>query len=645
MANLEQNGGPLTLEHDVTPRDMSKFYGGTSDISKPNYRFQGYPESSFNKPKQPVLGGPLQDLPQYGGHDNPHAKRAHFIVGRPVNGLDSTLEYSSDTVQQPRQTPQPKRTLVFRSDGSAEERKKLIQKREAEEDIARFKAVQQQQYYHETEEKRKDLEMLRAYQPFGKPGGGAPPSQQPRRTKLIANMDYLGRNEMDVTDPNVNFEFGKPGAGAPNRSSSGHVVTNVRQDAEIHFQKNRGGAAAIHNHKRYTDPINTARNYQSELDDLALEQRTRKEMEKYNDRTQERKSWDYNPFGKPGAGAPIKTDSGRVKKARGMTLTNDCFEMRNNQDKETFRSLRGKPQEERIKKENSDYDPWGKGYGVPNRDKLGYVKRHKWGDPVGIREYVDPNVSGGTLETKSLGGGGHLVDERGQKVTKMKTTLEQDKSGEPLALPVGSTNGSNSYNPWGKPGAGAPITTDSGKVVTQTAGKVIQDRMGLSPYNPVKQGAKQQYLKELQSEIQTQHQMKQQQDYDLKSGGEELASWMRRGQVGYPKRDPVTGQHLSNPKQTSDVTAQRMDIRRQVVPEYQTALDRQAYDRSKQQQIAKKESALLSERHLDTMNGVWGRPGGGAPVGGYGNKKQTLDMERSVQGGEQVQAPWAVYTM
>ncbi|XP_070536227.1 uncharacterized protein [Ptychodera flava] len=635
--HTEMTNGPLQLSHDTTPRDYSQIEQSSNapPPEPPSYRFQGYPGHSFFQPTKPVLGGPAANPIDAQNFHRPQ----RLIKGQPVNGNNQGVQYSSDDVPVSIiQPPHGKKTL-FRSDyGSAEERKRHYQKRDADEDIARFREYKQQQNMMAAEEKRKDLMMLKSYQPFGKMGGGAPPPN-PRRTKNIMQMDYTGRNEIILSD-HRNFDFGKPGAGAPRRSESGSVVTNLRSDNEIHFQKNKGGLTTINNHKRYTEGIDNARRYHNELENLALEQRTKKEIEKYTDREGERKSWDYNPFGKPGAGAPIKTDSGHLKAGRAVTLTNDTYEMRNAETKKVYRDMAKprvvrdeppplwresgnmEPEYEQAKEymlgdrgqvmdgayhteDKHEYDPWGKGYGVPNRDGRGYVKRYKWGDPIGVREYVDPQAKGGALETKPFGGGGHLVDERGEKVTKFKTTMEQDKFGEPMTKPLRGSQDPD-YHPWGKPGAGAPILADNGKVVTHTAGKMLYEQLGGTTSNPTKQEAKHVYLKELQNEMREQEQNRHKMEQDVKSGGIEVASWMRNGQVGYPKKDPVTGIQLSHPKRTSDVTAQRLDIRRQIDPVYSTDLERQATERHHIQAVAKKESANLAQkRSQPTVRAPW----------------------------------------
>ncbi|XP_077868196.1 uncharacterized protein LOC100366717, partial [Saccoglossus kowalevskii] len=292
------------------------------------------------------------------------------------------------------------------------------------------------------------------------------------------------------------------------------------------------------------------------------------------------------------------------------------------------------------------YNPWGKGFGAPERDSNGNVRRYKWGDSLGVREIVDRDTVGVSLETKPYGGGGQHIDEKGEKITRMKITMEQAKTGEPVTKEAVPTV-SGEYNPWGRPGNGAPIKTDSGKLVSTTAGAITSKTIN-SPYNAGRYQAKQEYLKELQKEMHTQQQIRHEQEVQLKANsGEEVADWVRRGQVGNPKKDPITGTMQPHHKQTSDIVSHRLDIRRDRYPDYHTDLERQAFERSKQQNVDKKQSALLNEKHLQTMDQMWGRPGAGAPVNQMDHRKQPLDLEkvRDPQRASLVRAPWAVYTI
>ena len=60
-----------------------------------------------------------------------------------------------------------------------------------------------------------------------------------------------------------------------------------------------------------------------------------------------------------------------------------------------------------------------------------------------------------------------------------------------------------------------------------------------------------------EQEIDDQKSQKQLQEHELKAPGQEVASWIREKEIGYPKRDPNSGAVLPvHHKHTSDVTQQ-----------------------------------------------------------------------------------------
>lgn len=59
------------------------------------------------------------------------------------------------------------------------------------------------------------------------------------------------------------------------------------------------------------------------------------------------------------------------------------------------------------------------------------------------------------------------------------------------------TTDPSAFNPWGKPGNGAPMTDQSGNIVAANRGKAFMDKMGLEPRNLSDVRAKQNYLSSL----------------------------------------------------------------------------------------------------------------------------------------------------
>ena len=86
--------------------------------------------------------------------------------------------------------------LPFRS---ADKKKRIRQTRDAEWDMARAKQEKLENKIKSVEEKKKDLEMLQSYKPWGRPGVGAPEAVvKNRRTKSL-EPEHLGAGETTVS--------------------------------------------------------------------------------------------------------------------------------------------------------------------------------------------------------------------------------------------------------------------------------------------------------------------------------------------------------------------------------------------------------------------------------------------------------------
>lgn len=55
----------------------------------------------------------------------------------------------------------------------------------------------------------------------------------------------------------------------------------------------------------------------------------------------------------------------------------------------------------------------------------------------------------------------------------------------------------SAFNPWGKPGNGAPMTDNNGNIVAANRGKAFMDKMGIEPQKSSDVKAKQDYLSTL----------------------------------------------------------------------------------------------------------------------------------------------------
>jgi hypothetical protein len=227
-----------------------------------------------------------------------------------------------------------------------------------------------------------------------------------------------------------------------------------------------------------------------------------------------------------------------------------------------------------------------------------------------------------------------------------------------VALDVTTEQDSQDYFQFGRSGGGAPVKTQDGMVVTKRKGVPRELEQLRNPQQK-------EYLDSLRYDMEVKRDRdRQQREEDLKQSTE-FALLVEQGKIGQPKRDPATGQVLKRqPRTGSDVTSVKLDIRRPNPVEsmdYHKALSEQIENRQRhkndqvhtdlngtdedvqlpwqravekdqlQQQLYGQElDALMSEKgnvkkhesierlaeeqqHVESYNGLWGRPGAGAP--------------------------------
>ncbi|XP_076310019.1 uncharacterized protein LOC143225112 isoform X2 [Tachypleus tridentatus] len=348
-------------------------------------------------------------------------------------------------------------------------------------------------------------------------------------------------------------------------------------------------------------------------------------------------------FGRPGAGAPHRTMSGRVKTqisgdpdirfqdAQHVRLSIDNQLRYKNSDNEKTNEMRRQDEltrKERLKQmQDMEYQPWGKGFGNPDRDSRGNVRRHKFSkepqqgalEPQPLTEDL-----GTALPLSNRGGNGApQLTASGNLKTRLKKTLDSstvlDQINGANAAP--SFEEEENYYPWGKSGAGAPLKEKN------KAGRDFMEKMGWSTPSSSKrksQESKQNYLNTLLKEAEDKKARDNMEKQYLSDSGLDLVSVMREKTVGHPKRDEITGELLNQPKGVSDVTATKLDIRRAKSDEsvdYHNYLSQQAEDRQRQRYQQKEQEIIESQKHLDTWNAFWGKAGNGAPVNPNNHRK------------------------
>ncbi|CAD5120065.1 DgyrCDS8647 [Dimorphilus gyrociliatus] len=558
-----------------------------------------------------------------------------------MNGTSGVLYGSENfpsTEQRARNIRDP-----FNDRTSAEIRKFKEQQMEAERDILSFREERKRQILEKENEKKKDLEMLKSYDPWGRPGHGAP-KESPRKQKFTE--EQLGQHSCGEQRPadevgvNDDFfsNFGKPGAGAPILNSRGERMTELPADPSIRFQDSKEGKRINEIEVRYREPVERKMNMRKELDQQLSEKIMTDYERKHQERQKDMEHTNHNPFGRPGAGAPNISPRGNPVLGRTKVLS------RENQSSLGDSLTPGKLI---LDDDISRYDPWGKGAGNPVYDEHGDAKRtHRSDKDLGMFTSTNGNnySETKTLELTKRGGGGEPLRTNSGKITaRIPQTMHKSEFGDPSIKEQNPLWESNSpsrssrfdkfdepepiYNPWGKGGAGAPIRDEKGNVVTHVYGKIKKEKpsghpaelpslTGTSADMRSKQQAQSQYLDDLRREIDEQKKFKQRQFSAVGEENGDLASVIRRGQVGNPRRDPNTGVLLEQHLGASDVTKEKTNERRYMndsSPKYHIELEYLAEERKKNREREKLTERQETQEHQRAFNEIWGRPGGGAP--------------------------------
>ncbi|XP_035205929.1 uncharacterized protein LOC118180955 isoform X2 [Stegodyphus dumicola] len=481
---------------------------------------------------------------------------------------------------------------------TADVRRRQKEKEMVEEEKRKVQELKEIKRRQREEEKKRDMEMLRSYHPWGKPGAGAKGDDSKRKKYPEGRIPGPEDDEEENMEVFIR-KFGRPGAGAPNRTESGRIRTQITGDPDIRFQDTQDVKLSIENHLRYKKE--NKENYRGNLDEFIQHKQKLQEREKEWENRKLEEMRELYPFGRD--------------------INNDPL----------FMPTRPK----RIEINDDDFDPWGKGFGNPAWDKRGNVQRHKFipSSEAGIPDDQAENGLILGLRRNRGGDGAPHLTESGHPRTRLRNTLKNIKAMGPH---IDDSN--DLYNPWGKPGAGAPFVREDGKP--------FEEKLGWSlTGHPKKRSkeAKMEYKNTLEKEMEEKKKKDEEERQQIHepivrirppqrmskgAPGTELASIIRKGVGGRPRKDPVTGELLPNPRLLSDVTKERLDIRRAKSQEslvYHNELAQQAAQRQEMRQKQKQLERAQSEKHISTWDSFWGRPGHGAPRKTENHKKENLE--------------------
>eukprot|EP00105_Crassostrea_gigas_P001444 XP_011413629.1 PREDICTED: uncharacterized protein LOC105318289 isoform X18 [Crassostrea gigas] len=649
---------------DSRPRDLKTSNNTSTDNPLyQDFRFKGYPAEGFFNPHNPQYK--RNSAAEMNGTDTSRyfGKTQHFDTARPkIDEGHKSLQYGSNDpriAESQQVRPGPMRGMDFdRGENDRDRlRKEMV---ETEQDRQRIRYQEQlrmrdrdeERKRHEDmlEQRRQDMEMLKNYNPWGRPGGGAPmadtrkqkfteyqldpsenteykdkwepaypelekidfrkeiaqdrvgydPSGPRDRTRFeqmkrdpAPNADSPknkspfesrnGQTQQDGMVPNLPIgpngsivdRLGTPGGGAPLRTVSGnHVKTHLNTAKIIHFQDR--SRPEVENVMRYEKSPHDQQEYANDLKMQQKQESLRNQEEKLH---------------------TLKQELDHLK-AAATDRRPDSFQERRQLD---------------------EYDPWGKGIGNPLRNSDGYLKNIRRSFRSRKNGYGDSYERGGNPRTapdtyRSATNPFEEYDNLGRTGKPRKPNMEMH--------PI--------YHPFGRSGGGAPVKDDAGKVNTILHGHSDRHYLSnnLSDYEKRQNAIKAKiYYAELGEQLEVQNYKRQKEKEEKRRPHGELAVIIDDKLTGKPRRDPITGSLRNHHLGNSDVSLQKMGSQPRNIAEqkqYHDFLDNMNEERSRKNALGKMKDFQEGKKHYDTMDNLWGRPGGGAPKG-YTMRKFNLD--------------------
>ncbi|XP_052688229.1 uncharacterized protein LOC128189658 isoform X29 [Crassostrea angulata] len=613
---VDVNKGPLTLTHDPRPRDLKTSNNTSTDNPLyQDFRFKGYPSEGFFNPHNPQYK--RNSAAEMNGTDTSRyfGKTQHFDTGferaktdrpsarpratppmRSSSGMDNarpkideghkSLQYGSNDpriAESQQVRPGPMRGMDFdRGENDRDRlRKEMV---ETEQDRQRIRYQEQlrmrdrdeERKRHEDmlEQRRQDMEMLKNYNPWGRPGGGAPMADT-RKQKFT---EYQ-------LDPSENTEY-----------KDKWPTENDKMIDMSPFMKDRVGYDP-------SGPRDRTRFEQMKRDpEMQQKQESlRNQEEKLHTLKQE---LDHLK-----AAATDRRPGNHLRLKRKLYNSMDAIELMKVQARDSFQERR----------QLDEYDPWGKGIGNPLRNSDGYLKNIRRSFRSRKNGYGDSYERGGNPRTapdtyRSATNPFEEYDNLGRTGKPRKPNMEMH--------PI--------YHPFGRSGGGAPVKDDAGKVNTILHGHSDRHYLSnnLSDYEKRQNAIKAKiYYAELGEQLEVQNYKRQKEKEEKRRPHGELAVIIDDKLTGKPRRDPITGSLRNHHLGNSDVSLQKMGSQPRNIAEqkqYHDFLDNMNEERSRKNALGKMKDFQEGKKHYDTMDNLWGRPGGGAPKG-YTMRKFNLD--------------------
>ncbi|CAF0966951.1 unnamed protein product [Rotaria sordida] len=166
------------------------------------------------------------------------------------------------------------------------------------------------------------------------------------------------------------------------------------------------------------------------------------------------------------------------------------------------------------------------------------------------------------------------------------------------------------YDPWGRPGAGAPlIHTTTGQKFTRYSGS-LQDK--LNHVGPLGFYGKQYTgnIDEQKRDLELEQKRRQQEEMEHRSNAGDTAEWITQLERSrYPLQ-----LHLPTTGPTREFTGARTRYRSEESRVLHDDLVQQAEERARLQKLNRYHNSIAELQHSEAMNNWWGKSGGGAPT-------------------------------
>ncbi|KAK3105877.1 hypothetical protein FSP39_007702, partial [Pinctada imbricata] len=563
------------------PRDLN----GDPNLGGPIYqdfRFKGWPDGSFQHTHQPQYKRMSASYMNPSDVNRYFGKTQHFdTVKKPDKPIPAKVtlvepetyrsaarpnvndtQYTSRDYYESQPRSGPARGLGFENNPDQERERKRREVDDLEADRIRVKNEERLRALQRDDERRRDMEMLRQYDPWGRPGGGAPignnhkkkfteHQQVPeKQLEYKDNWDVTGYQPSLPTDPRRERSYDE-------KEKKVNIIDKIREEQRDRQQQssnssNDKGRDVIENTIRYNEKDRGSKQgYANDLDKQIRQNELRKQEQRLTDLKSELEHLRFNPFGKPGAGAPNRTASAP----------------------DTNRSYYNP---------NDEYDNLGRigKAKKPNREVLPIY--YPFGKPGGGAPIVDRN---NRITTTLHGYSDDTSEARRQKAINAKVlaaTLDQQVEHEHRRKQMEKDDKRRPFGELAVILADKPVGKPRRNPDT---GEIANHHLGLS---------------------------------DISRQFGELAVILDDKLTGKPRRDPMTGMlenhHLGN----SDVSLQKMNyqpFQKSEQKAYHDTLDFMSDERHRRQKLGKLKEYQEGRQHYDTMDRTWGKHGGGAPKG------------------------------